>query len=203
MITVEYAAVAGGGTGVRFRPMADGGRSRALFAVATVALVAAACGGAHVKTTAPDTTPSSIAADSPSTTAGHTVKTGTKKTAAKAAAKHATGSTVTTVGGHSRGVPSIGSATPNVGATVTVPINAAGGPAPTVGNTTPATWSGAPTPTTVKPFDPTQTIDLSGTPGETPAQQHAAEQLVRDTLRYLPRLRVATSGLRRGVPQHR
>jgi hypothetical protein len=43
------------------------------------------------------------------------------------------------------------------------------------------------TTTTVKPFDPSQPIDLSGTPGVTPAQQAAAEQLLRDTLRDLPR----------------
>ena len=43
------------------------------------------------------------------------------------------------------------------------------------------------TTTTVKAFDPLQPIDLSGTPGVTPAQQAAAEQLVRDTLRDLPR----------------
>ncbi len=167
--------------------MADGGRSRAILVVAIVALAAAACGGSRVKTTAPDTTPTSSATDSPSTSAAHAAKTSPKKTAKKAAAKHATGTTVTTVGGHTRGVPSIGAASPSSGATVTVPITTAGAPAPTVGNTTPATSVAAPTPTTVKPFDPTQTIDLSGTPGETPAQQHAAEQLVRDTLKYLPR----------------
>ena len=40
--------------------------------------------------------------------------------------------------------------------------------------------------TTVKPYNPADGIDLSGTPGVTPAQQHAAEQLLRDTLRDLP-----------------
>jgi hypothetical protein len=35
-------------------------------------------------------------------------------------------------------------------------------------------------------YNPSQ-IDLSGTPGETLAQQHAAEQLVRETLKDLPR----------------
>ena len=38
-----------------------------------------------------------------------------------------------------------------------------------------------------KPYDPTKPIDLGGTPGVTPAQQARAEQLVRDTLRDLPR----------------
>jgi hypothetical protein len=36
-------------------------------------------------------------------------------------------------------------------------------------------------------YDPSQGIDLSGTPGETLAQQHAAEQLVRESLHDLPR----------------
>jgi hypothetical protein len=46
------------------------------------------------------------------------------------------------------------------------------------------------TPTTVagpKPYDPSKPIDLSGTPGVTPAELLRAEQLVRDTLRDLPR----------------
>jgi len=33
-----------------------------------------------------------------------------------------------------------------------------------------------------KPYDPTKPIDLGGTPGVTPAEQHRAEQLVRSTL---------------------
>ena len=33
-----------------------------------------------------------------------------------------------------------------------------------------------------KPYDPTKPIDLGGTPGVTPAEQHRAEQLVRATL---------------------
>lgn len=36
-------------------------------------------------------------------------------------------------------------------------------------------------------YDPSHGIDLSGTPGETPAQQRAAEQLVRKSLQELPR----------------
>ena len=40
--------------------------------------------------------------------------------------------------------------------------------------------------TTVKPYNPSDGIDLSGTPGVTAAQQHAAEQLLRDSLRDLP-----------------
>jgi hypothetical protein len=71
----------------------------------------------------------------------------------------------------------VGSGTPAAGQSPTGSSNA-----PPAG-TTPT--SGAPT--TVKPFDPSEPIDLSGTPGVTPAQQAAAEQLLRDTLRDLPR----------------
>jgi hypothetical protein len=38
-----------------------------------------------------------------------------------------------------------------------------------------------------RPYDPTKPIDLGGEPGVTLAEQHRAEQLVRDTLRDLPR----------------
>jgi len=74
-----------------------------------------------------------------------------------------------------------------------VPAVAAGGaapatlPSPPRATTTPVTNKPHTTTTTVKPFDPSRPIDLSGTPGVTPAQQAAAEALVRDTLRDLPR----------------
>jgi hypothetical protein len=73
-----------------------------------------------------------------------------------------------------------------------VPAVAPGGAAPATLPTpppskTPTTKKPHTTPTTVKPFDPTQSIDLSGTPGVSPAQQAAAEALVRDTLRDLPK----------------
>ncbi|MDQ1383415.1 MAG: hypothetical protein QOG65_794, partial [Actinomycetota bacterium] len=73
-----------------------------------------------------------------------------------------------------------------------IPAVAPGGAAPATLPSPPPTaatptTNKAHTTTTVKPFDPTQTIDLSGTPGVTPAQQHAAEALVRNTLRDLPR----------------
>jgi hypothetical protein len=38
-----------------------------------------------------------------------------------------------------------------------------------------------------RPYDPSKPIDLSGTPGVTAAQQARAEELVRDTLRDLPK----------------
>jgi hypothetical protein len=44
----------------------------------------------------------------------------------------------------------------------------------------------APTTTTVKPFDPTQPVDLSGTPGVTTVEQTRAEHLLRATLTDLP-----------------
>jgi hypothetical protein len=49
--------------------------------------------------------------------------------------------------------------------------------------TTPST--AGPTTTTVakaKPYDPNKPIDLSGTPGVTPAEQHRAETLLRETI---------------------
>jgi hypothetical protein len=50
----------------------------------------------------------------------------------------------------------------------------------------------APAPTTTplekpKPFDPTKPIDLGGTPGVTPAEQHRAEKLLRETIVSLHR----------------
>ncbi len=52
-----------------------------------------------------------------------------------------------------------------------------------VATTTPST--AAATTTTVgkpKPYDPSKPIDLSGTPGVTPAEQHRAETLIRQTI---------------------
>src|SRR5260221_1705092 len=50
---------------------------------------------------------------------------------------------------------------------------------------TSTTKSTATTSTTLekaKPYDPSKPIDLGGTPGVTPAEQHRAEKLVRDTI---------------------
>jgi len=60
-------------------------------------------------------------------------------------------------------------------------------PQPTAPTPTPATVPATTPPTTVKPFDPNAPIDLSGTPGVTPAQVTAAETLLRTTLTVLPR----------------
>ena len=59
-----------------------------------------------------------------------------------------------------------------------------GAPAPVASSTT-KTSTSKPTPTTLekpKPYDPTKPIDLGGTPGVTPAEQHRAETLVRETI---------------------
>ena len=64
----------------------------------------------------------------------------------------------------------------------------AGGPPPaasTVSSTAPAVSSTAPAGTTIerpKPYDPAAPVDLGGTPGVTPAEQHRAEALVRATI---------------------
>lgn len=58
----------------------------------------------------------------------------------------------------------------------------ASAPPPTASSTTRPTL---PTTTTVappKPYDPTKPIDLGGTPGVTPAEQHRAETLLRETI---------------------
>ena len=50
-----------------------------------------------------------------------------------------------------------------------------------------AAQAAAPVPTALpKPFDPTQPIDLSGTPGVTPEEQQRAEALLEVTLKKLP-----------------
>lgn len=77
-------------------------------------------------------------------------------------------------------------AAPTPGPTQPQPATAPGpDPAPTPTTAEPTT---PPSPTTtVMPFDPNAPIDLSGTPGVTPAQVTAAETLLRTTLTVLPR----------------
>ena len=62
----------------------------------------------------------------------------------------------------------------------------AAAPAPIAPSTTkPSTTKPSTTSTTLekpKPYDPTKPIDLGGTPGVTPAEQHRAETLVRETI---------------------
>ncbi len=58
----------------------------------------------------------------------------------------------------------------------------ASAPAPVVSSTTKATSTTTTTLAKAKRFDPTKPIDLGGTPGVTPAEQHRAEQLLRTTI---------------------
>ena len=54
--------------------------------------------------------------------------------------------------------------------------------------------------TTVKPYNPSDGIDLSGTPGVTAAQQHAAEQLLPRLASGPSSLGQSEHGVRRGFP---
>src|SRR5258708_6571447 len=58
----------------------------------------------------------------------------------------------------------------------------ASAPAPVVSSTTQAPTTTTTTLAKPNPFDPTKPIDLGGTPGVTPAEQHRAEQLLRATI---------------------
>ena len=83
------------------------------------------------------------------------------------------------------------SGTTATSAGVTVPVGGqSGGPTTTVVTITVPTAHGTTTTTIYtgpRPYDPTKPIDLGGEPGVTPAEQHRAEQLVRDTLRDIPK----------------
>jgi hypothetical protein len=49
-----------------------------------------------------------------------------------------------------------------------------------------------------KPFDPTKPIDLGGTPGVTPAEQHRAETLLRQTIADLRRYQYPSAAMAAG-----
>ena len=153
--------------------------------VGALLVLVAACGGSHAKVAlGPEA--SSSTTDSPSTSIARPVK----EAVPKARATASTRPTPTTVGGGARIVT-----VPSTGATaIVIPAVAPGGAAPAtlpppapVTKPAPAPTPGQATTTTVKPFDPSGPIDLSGTPGVSPAQQAAAEALVRATLQDLPR----------------
>jgi hypothetical protein len=153
------------------------------LAVAVLLATLAACGGSsNNKAAAPATT----TVGATPTTHKPTVKKAHKSTAAKK--KKKTASATTTV--PKRG--GLGSGTTVPGALV-VPAVPTGNIAPLppgvgVGESGEKNNGNPSSPgTTVKPYDPSDGIDLSGTPGVTAAQQHAAEQLLRDSLRDLPR----------------
>ncbi len=138
-------------------------RVRWLCVGVVLACTAACGGGSH--TTAPRVVTNSTATHDSVTTSTLRAPKPTKQSHATTTTRPPTSTTQAAAPAHvSGGAPS-----------VVVPIGSAG------------TSTGRKSPTTVKPFDPTQDIDLSGTPGVTPAQQKAAETLLRNTLRDLPR----------------
>jgi hypothetical protein len=141
----------------------------ALGAVAMITTLAG-CGG-NGKTSAgpaPEQTTTATPADKLTPT---TVKAKRKAAPGATATTVQKRATVTTVPG-ANVLPAV-----PTGSQITLP--------PGVGVGTSGSNNGSPG-TTVKPYNPSDGIDLSGTPGVTAAQQHAAEQLLRDSLRDLP-----------------
>ena len=171
--------------------MPTGGIRRVLGAAAVAVMLVgvAACssGGSHVSSGAPTT---NAAGDASATTvAGSTSKHASKRAAAKTtkakakeratARRHATGTA--TAGGQSVTV---------AGESVTNGSGSTGGSSGTSPGGTTHVTTHPTTPTTVyvpKPYDPSKPIDLGGVPGVTPEQQARAEQLIRDTLRDMPK----------------
>jgi hypothetical protein len=155
-----------------------------LAAASAFVVLAVACGGSHsdankkVALSGSTTTPSTSAL----------ARAHAKKTAAKAR-KHAAHTTTSIAVSASR--LARGTSPTTAGSSIFVPAIAAGAPAPGTPPTesteiSPTPSNSGPT-TTVKPYNPGDGIDLSGTPGVSPAQVTAAENLVRGTLKYLPR----------------
>jgi hypothetical protein len=151
-----------------------------------LALAAACSSGAKRVSSAPATN------DSPGDSS---VTVSSTKAAKRAATKHATKS----AGASSSASTTSGSTGSSGTGTTTVTVGGSAA-APTVSVAVPTTWTAGTssqfvvgpiasksTPTTVKPFDPTKTVDLSGTPGVTPEEQARAEALVRETLLNLPK----------------
>jgi hypothetical protein len=155
---------------------------------ALVALTAACGGGGSHSTAVSGGAPTSSTDASPAAPKSTAVPA--KKVTRRVRTTPTTGRSTTTV---TRRAPSAITPTTGAPAAIVIPAVAPGGaapaaiPSPPPSAATPTTKKPHTTPTTVKPFDPTQNIDLSGTPGVSPAQQHAAEALVRNTLRDLPR----------------
>ena len=146
------------------------------------ALVLAGCGGSSHVATGTQSPTTSAAGGSSSSSAGTNAPTAKNSTRTTAT----TGVTATTVGGkRAVVVPVPGTTASPKGGTSAPLVTPQGGPATTLPSGVPVTSK--PTPTTVKPYDPDVSTDLSGTPGETPAEQHAAEQLLRESLLVLPR----------------
>jgi hypothetical protein len=157
----------------------------AKWLVGLVALVGiltlAACGSGGGHPAAKGVTATPTTAETPSTRA-EVSKHAKKAAAHKAAAKKSTAKKSSTPQVTVEGISVVPTTAGGFVVVATVP---AGGHAPvTIPPATVATLPHRSGPTTtVKPYDPGDGIDLSGTPGVTPAQQQAAEQLIRDTIK--------------------
>jgi hypothetical protein len=153
--------------------------------MAALTVVAVACSSGHARVSAGpgSTNPGGAAATSTSVDASTSSSTKqlAKKAAKKKKATKKAGSVPTTTVATAKGsLAGPGVTSTNSFVTITTaPFS--GGTSPTTARVTTTTVPGP------RPYDPTKPIDLGGTPGVTPAEQHRAEQLVRDTLRDLPR----------------
>ena len=144
-----------------------------------VIMFASACSGGSGKVSVGPKPTHPAGNDSTSTSESRTRKpastAGRKKHAKKS------GATSTTRGRAAAGTTNGGTIYVPLGDTTTsVYTPSTSGQTPTTAGHTPTTVNGP------KPYDPSKPIDLSGTPGVTPAELARAEQLVRDTLRDLP-----------------
>ncbi|HWS47197.1 MAG TPA: hypothetical protein VN636_15120 [Acidimicrobiia bacterium] len=156
-------------------------------------VVGVACGGARPR--AAVSVDNGVSSTTGASTARPAAAGQAGKVKAKGAAKPAPSSVAAVSPTTGRLVARLpGAAVPPGVNVLVVPAVPAGGAAPVAPPTAPppsptiSPATGPPqTVTTVKPYNPSDGIDLSGTPGVTPAQQAAAEALVRGTLRYLPR----------------
>jgi hypothetical protein len=154
-----------------------------VLAVALLVATLAACGSSGSdKADAPAADNTTVATP---TTHKPTVKKATRKSTAKKK-KSKTASATTTV--PKRGALGGGTTVPGA---VVIPVPAGSiiplPPGVGVGEAGEKNNNPSSPGTTVKPFDPADGIDLSGTPGVSLAQQHAAEQFLRNTIRDLPR----------------
>jgi hypothetical protein len=77
-------------------------------------------------------------------------------------------------------------------------VHQAGAPPAPVSTSTKASSTTSTTLEKPKPYDPTKPIDLGGTPGVTPAEQHRAEQLVRATIVDLRRFTYPSEAMAAG-----
>lgn len=143
-------------------------------AIALIMFVSACSSGSEKVAVGPSTTRASRDVGSDATT------TSRKPAARRPAAKRKKPLSTSTT----RGTTTAHAATTTSNGSVVVPLNVTTTTPPTAAPTT------APHPTTTtctpKPYDPKQAIDLSCSPGVTPAEQARAEKLIRDTLRDLP-----------------